>query len=90
MQYPHLRPMSEYDLTFDPIHRYSVLGHSTVSIEGYDTPFELAAHTPAHLWPHNARKIGMIRYIPTRYDSAIPWREDRVEEDKLHAAFQYT
>jgi hypothetical protein len=62
--YPKLLPSSAYDLSSDPIHKYTKPDTSSVRPPGYEHEYQLACEVPAHLWPHNAEKVGMVRFLP--------------------------
>ena len=93
--YPELLPTTDYDLSTDAIHSHTRPGLPSVQVPGFEHEYQLASECPAHLWPHNAAKIGMIRYIPPA-DSAPTSRKllGYVDEkDKtviVHLAFLYT
>jgi hypothetical protein len=62
--YPDLLPTTDYDLSADAIHSHTRPGLPSVQVPGFEHEYQLASECPAHLWPHNAAKIGMVRYIP--------------------------
>ncbi|RSH95576.1 hypothetical protein EHS25_000668 [Saitozyma podzolica] len=62
--YPKLLLSSAYDLSSDPIHKYTKPDTSSVRPPGYEHEYQLACEVPAHLWPHNAEKVGMVRFLP--------------------------
>jgi hypothetical protein len=62
--YPKLLPASAYDLPSDSLHKYTQPELSSVRPPGYEQEYQLACEVPAHLWPHNAEKLGMVRYLP--------------------------
>jgi hypothetical protein len=62
--YPALLPASAYDLSSDPIHKYTQPDLPAVRPPGYQHEYQLVREIPAYLWPHNAEKLGMVRYLP--------------------------
>lgn len=62
--YPTVEPMTAYDLSRDPTHRHWQPSDPVVVIPGHVASFQRADEAAIHLWPHNAEKLGMVRYIP--------------------------
>lgn len=63
-EYPIIEPASAYDLSKDPIHRYWAPDDPVVVVPRHVAKFQRADEAAVHLWPHNAKKLGMVRYIP--------------------------
>lgn len=62
--YPELLPSSAYDLSSDLIHQYTQPDLPSVRPPGYKHEYQLACEVPVYLWPHNARQLGMVRFLP--------------------------
>jgi hypothetical protein len=62
--YPELLPSSAYDLSSDLIHQHTQPDLPSVRPPGYKHEHQLAREVPAYQWPHNARKLGMVRFNP--------------------------
>lgn len=62
--YPTIEPTSAYDLSKDPIHKHWAPDDPVVIVPRHVAKFQRADEAAVHLWPHNAKKLGMVRYIP--------------------------
>jgi hypothetical protein len=94
--YPTLLPLSSYNLSADPIHRFTRPCLPCVSPPGYKVSFQLAEEAAPHTWPHNAEMIGMVRYLPKRGEapprtgSWIGYVKEDGSWDYVFTAFMYT
>lgn len=93
--YPDLLPTRDYDLAADAIHSHTRPDLRSVQIPGFEHEYQLASECPAHLWPHNAAKIGMVRYIPPADSGPVSgrllgYRSNNEVVVNVHFAFLYT
>jgi hypothetical protein len=94
--YPILLPVSSYPLDADPIHGFTKPSLPSVSLPGHSATFQLAEEAAPHMWPHNAEKVGMVRYIPRKDEepphtgSWLGFIRDDGEWDYVFTAFLYT
>ncbi|GFZ46357.1 LOW QUALITY PROTEIN: hypothetical protein JCM24511_04604 [Saitozyma sp. JCM 24511] len=93
--YPDLLPTTDYELAADAIHSHTRPDLRSVKVPGFKHEYQLACESPGHLWPHNAAKIGMIRYSPPA-DSVqesrrlLGYINDDGDAVFVHFAFLYT